>query len=77
MSKHELRFSEATEKHIKIIQSQMRRKMDLQESIEASLSFVSFMLCCAKDDELFMENLNNVMGLDDFLKFFTGEPNDV
>ena len=77
MRKFELHLTETTEKHLDFINSQLPTALEIQELLAACVSFAGFMIMCATEDELFEENLNNVMGTINYKKFFSGENEDV
>ena len=75
MSKHEVILSEASEKSIPIISSRLGDKLNGNQVLDGCIAFTLFIMTCCHDDGLFHENLNNVMGIDDYTKFFTEEAN--
>lgn len=73
MSKIELRLHENSIKTVPMISAQLSRELTFSQVVDGCIGFAGLMFACAQEDELFRENLNNVMGTDDFKKFFTAE----
>jgi hypothetical protein len=73
MSQHNIILSENAEKSIKVIQDWMKSRQEMNFIIESCIAFSLFMISCAEENQLFKENINNVMQTNDFKNFFTGE----
>lgn len=73
MSKQKVKLSEESLKALAYVHNQLSRKMELKEMVDGAIAFCGFMFHCAEEDELFRENLNNVMNTSDFKRFLTGE----
>lgn len=58
-----------------MIRSELDKPIDSHVLLNSCIAFTAFIFHCAQENELFKENLNNVMGTDDFRKFLTSENN--
>lgn len=74
MLKQKVELSEESLRALAYVRGQLSRKMELKEMVDSAIAFCGFMFHCAEEDELFRENLNNVMNTSDFKKFLTREP---
>lgn len=77
MSRREFSLEENAEKTLKLINSALPKKLEENVLINSVIAFTGFMFLCAHEDKLFRKNLESVMGIDDFRKFLTGEPNAI
>lgn len=74
MSEVKLHLCENSIKTIPMVNAQLSRELTTSQVVDSCIAFAGLMFACAQEDELFRENLNNVMGTEDFKRFFTGEP---
>jgi len=73
MPKQEVLFEENSLKCLGMIQSSLDKKLDPDLLVNSCIAFTAYIFFCAQENTLFKENLNNVMGTDDFRKFLTSE----
>ena len=74
MGFHSIMLDEASEKMLVILKKKTGDKLDSHAMVRSCIMFAGFMMACSESDELFKENLNNVMSTSDWKKFFTSEP---
>lgn len=73
MPKKKIVLNAVSEKMLSIINSQLTQYRNVDRLINSCIMFAGFMFHCAHENELFENNLNIVMGIDDFKKFFLDE----
>lgn len=75
MPSMQINMEENSLKCLCMVNDQLSHKLDLHLLVNSCVSFTAFIFALANENDLFKENLNNVMGTDDFRKFLTSENN--
>lgn len=73
MHKQEITFDDNAVVTLALINNTLSRKLKPDELINSIIAFNGMIFAMANEDELFRENLNNIMRTKDFRRFFTGE----